>query len=187
MDEMEHSPAKWTPVCVEIMPQKEERAPPSDPLGTQKALDLVRPSKGKFRWAGVELHSYKHGGSAPFKNITRQTLFRSDDLAGELRYFEVAAGGYSTLERHEHVHAVMILRGEGQCLVGSEVRAVGPFDLVSVPAMSWHQFRATGEEPLGFLCMVDRERDRPQLPAPEDIAKLRADPCIAAFLGTPAD
>jgi hypothetical protein len=24
-----------------------------------------------------------------------------------------------------------------------------------------HQFRATGDEPLGFLCVVERERDRP--------------------------
>jgi mannose-6-phosphate isomerase-like protein (cupin superfamily) len=146
-------------------------------------LERFRPCDGEFRWAGVELHSYKHEGSAPFKDITRQTLFRSDDLAGELRYFEVAPGGYSTLERHEHVHAVMILRGDGRCLVGGEVRAVAQFDLVRVPAMSWHQFRATGKEPLGFLCMVDRERDRPQLPSPEDIAELGKDPHIAEFLG----
>lgn len=146
-------------------------------------MQRFRPVEGEFRWAGVELHSYKDEGTAPFKEITRQTLFRSDDLAGELRYFEVAPGGYSTLERHEHVHAVMILRGEGQCLVGDEVRAIGPFDLVSVPAMSWHQFRTTGKEPLGFLCMVDRERDRPQLPSPKDIAELAADPRIAEFLG----
>ena len=28
------------------------------------------------------------------------------------------AGGYSTLERHQHAHAVMILRGSGRVLVG---------------------------------------------------------------------
>ena len=136
---------------------------------------------GGFRWAGVELHAYKDDGSAPFKDITRQTLFRTEDLAGELRYFEIAPGGYSTLERHEHVHAVMILRGEGRCLVGGEVRAVAPFDLISVPPMTWHQFRAAAAEPLGFLCMVDRERDRPLLPTPAELAQLRTAPHIAAF------
>ena len=136
-----------------------------------------------FRWVGIDLHAYKDEGSAPFKDISRQTLFKADNLAGELRYFEIAAGGYSTLERHEHVHAVMILRGEGHCLVGSEVRRIGPFDLVSVPPMNWHQFRAGNAEPLGFLCMVDRDRDRPQLPTPEELAELRADVQIAAFLG----
>jgi len=30
--------------------------------------------------------------------------------------------------------------------------------------MAWHQFRAATDEPLGFLCMVTAERDRPQLP-----------------------
>jgi mannose-6-phosphate isomerase-like protein (cupin superfamily) len=139
--------------------------------------------EGGFRWAGVELHAYKDEGSAPFKDISRQTLFKADDLAGELRYFEIAPGGHSTLERHEHVHAVMILRGEGHCLVGSEVRPVAPFDLVSVPPMNWHQFRAGSGEPLGFLCMVDRDRDRPQLPTPTQLDELHADPQIAAFLG----
>lgn len=115
-----------------------------------------RPFEGGFRWAGVELHAYKDDSGAPFKDITRQTLFRAEDLAGELRYFEIAPGGYSTLERHEHVHAVMILRGAGRCLVGDAVRALAPFDLVSVPPMTWHQFRAGTAEPLGFLCMVDR-------------------------------
>lgn len=147
--------------------------------------ERVRAYEGGFRWAGVELHRYKDEGSAPFRDITRQTLFNAGDMAGELRYFEIAPGGYSTLERHEHVHAVMILRGEGRCLVGAEVRSVAPFDLVSVPPMSWHQFRA-GSEPLGFLCLVDRNRDRPRLPSPEELAELRGDPQIGAFLGSDA-
>jgi quercetin dioxygenase-like cupin family protein len=141
-----------------------------------------RGHKGGFRWEGVELHAYKEEGSAPFKDITRQTLFKSEAMAGELRYFEIAPGGHSTLERHEHIHAVMILRGSGRCLVGDEVRDVRALDLVSIPPMTWHQFRAGPDELLGFLCMVDRERDRPQLPSPEELEALKADPGKAAFL-----
>ncbi|HET9248251.1 MAG TPA: cupin domain-containing protein, partial [Xanthobacteraceae bacterium] len=37
-------------------------------------------------------------------------------------------------------------------------------------------------EPLGFLCMVNATRDKPQLPSAEDLAKLAADAKIAAFL-----
>ena len=48
--------------------------------------------------------------------------------------------------------------------------------------MTWHQFRATGGEPLGFLCMVDAGRDKPQLPSPADVAELERDAEIAAFL-----
>ena len=93
------------------------------------------------------------------------------------------AGGYSTLERHEHMHAVMILRGRGQCLVGDEVRAVGAvrpghhpvLDLAPVP-------RHRRASRLGFLCMVNAERDKPQLPNPQELEMLRRRPAIAAFL-----
>ena len=70
--------------------------------------------------------------ASPFRDVTRQILFSDPALDGELRYFEVAPGGFSTLERHEHVHAVMIFRGHGHCLVGDVVRKVGERDLVSV-------------------------------------------------------
>lgn len=135
-----------------------------------------------FRWEGVAHLPYKEEGSAPFKAISRQVLFSHPDQGCELRYFEMEAGGYSTLERHEHVHAVMILRGRGHCLLGSAVRPVASFDLVTVPPLTWHQFRATAGEPLGFLCMVNAERDRPQLPGEADIAAMRRDPAVAAFL-----
>jgi quercetin dioxygenase-like cupin family protein len=104
------------------------------------------------------------------------------DFGVELRYFEVAAGGHTTLEQHEHVHAVMIVRGAGRCLVAGEVHDVAPHDLVFVPPQSWHQFRATGDEPLGFLCLVRCDRDRPRRPGARDLERLRADPAIAAFI-----
>jgi quercetin dioxygenase-like cupin family protein len=142
----------------------------------------LREFQGDYRWDGVAVHPYKDEGSAPFRAISRQVLFSGDEMASELRYFEMAAGGYSTLERHQHAHAVMILRGHGHCLLGNEVRPVKPFDLVSIPAWTWHQFRATGAEPLGFLCMVNRDRDKPQLPTGQDFLTLAANPEVAAFL-----
>ena len=41
------------------------------------------------------------------------------------------------------MHAVLILRGRGHCLVGGEVKPIETRDLVTVPPMTWHQFRAT--------------------------------------------
>lgn len=144
---------------------------------------LFRPVTEDFRWEAVAHQPYKQDGSAPFKDISRQVLFHQDDLSCELRYFEMDAGGYSTLERHEHAHAVMILRGSGECMVGGDVRPVKQFDLVSIPSMAWHQFRATAGEPLGFLCMVNVARDRPQLPSEDEVAAMKADPDVARFLG----
>ena len=141
-----------------------------------------RAAKADFRWEGVEMRPYKEDERALYKNITRQVLFSDPNMAGELRYFEVAPGGFSTLERHQHMHAVLILRGRGHCLVGDEVKRLETRDLVTVPPMTWHQFRATADEPLGFLCMVDAHRDKPQLPTAADVARLEQDLGIAAFL-----
>jgi quercetin dioxygenase-like cupin family protein len=138
--------------------------------------------RSAFRWEAVDLLAYKSDASSPFRDVTRQTLFRRDDLAGELRYFEVAPGGHSTLERHAHVHAVLILRGRGRCLVGGTVHPIHEHDLVTVPPGTWHQFRAAPDAPLGFLCMVDAARDKPELPDAAALAALRAHAGVAGFL-----
>jgi quercetin dioxygenase-like cupin family protein len=143
---------------------------------------IHRRAQRDYRWEGVAELPYKEDDRALFKSISRQVLFADPSLAGELRYFEIAPGGYSTLERHEHMHAVLILRGRGDCLVGREVRSIETRDLIAVPPLTWHQFRATKGEPLGFLCMVNAERDKPQLPSAADIAGLKAYPGVAAFL-----
>ncbi|MDE2112377.1 MAG: cupin domain-containing protein [Alphaproteobacteria bacterium] len=135
-----------------------------------------------FRWEGTDLLAYKEEGSAPFKAITRQTLFRDPAIKCELRYFEMAPGGYSTLERHEHMHAVLILRGRGECLIGDTVYKIDTNDLVTIEPWTWHQFRANADVPLGFLCMVNVDRDKPVLPNGEQREALTTDPRIAAFL-----
>ncbi len=144
---------------------------------------LLRGAQSGFRWDGVPRMPYKEEGAAPFRAISRQVLFAEPQLGCELRYFEIDVGGYSTLERHAHVHAVMILRGCGQCLLGDDIRDVRPHDLVTVPSWTWHQFRANAGEPLGFLCMVNGARDKPELPTEADIAEMQARPGLAAFLG----
>jgi S-methyl-1-thioxylulose 5-phosphate methylthiotransferase len=162
-------------------------APPSfetRPAGApqDEARVVHRKAADDYRWQGVEQRPYKEDDRALFKSITRQVLFSDPEMRGELRYFEVAPGGFSTLERHEHMHAVLILRGRGHCLVGDEVKPLATRDLVTVPPMTWHQFRAREDEPLGFLCMVNAERDKPQLPSDDDLARMRADSGVAAFL-----
>ena len=121
-------------------------------------------ASGDFAWDGVERLRYKEEGSAPFRDITRQLLFAQPDQDCELRYFEIAPGGHSTLERHRHTHAVLILRGRGTVRLGGSEQPVASHDLVTVDPLTWHQFHAAADSPLGFLCLVSRTRDRPQLP-----------------------
>lgn len=143
---------------------------------------MIHAHEGDCRWEGIELMHYKAGGGTTFQDVTRQVLFDEKDIAFQWRYFEVAPGGYSSLERHEHAHAVMIVRGQGRVLLGDSVHPVAMYDLVFVPPLTWHQFRPLGNEPLGFLCIVNSERDRPQLPSPEQMAELRANSVVAEFI-----
>ena len=123
-----------------------------------------------FTWEGVDVHPYKEDGGTHFKSITRQTLFRgADSLPAEWRYFEIAPGGHSTLERHDHLHVVMVIRGGGMALVGEEIRPLGLHDVVQVPTQTWHQFQADEGDHLGFLCLVATDRDRPYRPQAEDL------------------
>jgi len=121
-----------------------------------------------FRWQGIEVREYKADG-APYKDVTRQTLLGEGEGEGEAdlnfitRYFEIQPGGYSTLERHRHPHAVVVIRGRGRVALGERTYDLAPFDCVYVAPGAVHQFEASGGEPLGFLCIVDRVRDRPEL------------------------
>ena len=144
--------------------------------------DTLRRHDGEFHWQDVDVLAYKQHGEAPFKDVTRQVLFEDPQLACQWRYFEVAPGGHTTLERHAHVHAVMVVRGHGRVLVGATIFELAQHDLVKVPPLTWHQFRAPADEPLGFLCLVNADRDRPQLPGTEDLEALREDQARRDFI-----
>jgi quercetin dioxygenase-like cupin family protein len=128
-----------------------------------------------FTWEDVDVHPYKEDGGTHFKSITRQTLFKgAQSLPTEFRYFEIQPGGYSTLEKHDHLHVVMVIRGEGHVVVGEEITKIGVHDLIHVPAQTWHQFQAAEGDHLGFLCLVATERDRPYRPQPADLDAMPA-------------
>ncbi len=137
-----------------------------------------------FRW-DVPLKEYKTEGTG-FRDITRQTLLGEGEGEERLnfltRYFEVQPGGYSSLEHHEHPHAVLIIRGEGEVILQDRVELLHLHDCVYISPHTWHQFHATGQEPLGFLCIVDRQRDRPQIPGAEDLETMREQPEVARRL-----
>ena len=150
---------------------------------TDDASHVVR-ARG-LQWPAIPLRAYKNDGS-PHRDITRRTLLGEGEgeqaLDALVRYFEIQAGGYSTLERHQHPHAVVMLRGQGTVILGGRVEPVAAFDCVYVGPHCFHQFHADAGEALGFLCVVSRERDRPQLPTPQDLSRLRAVPAVAQLL-----
>jgi quercetin dioxygenase-like cupin family protein len=122
-------------------------------------------------WAAIRPQAYKDD-AATFCEVTRRVLLgrmAGDDLAFEIRYFEVAPGGWTSLERHQHPHAVVVLVGSGEVRFRSERVPIAPFDAVYVAPGEAHQFLAAADEKLGLLCVVDHERDRPELVDESDL------------------
>jgi quercetin dioxygenase-like cupin family protein len=116
-----------------------------------------------FRWEGAAVQAYKHP-TEHWCGVTRVPLVggRGEATRFHLRYFEIAPGGFSSFEQHAHEHAVVILRGQGEVQLGGEAHPLGQGDVVYVAPHEPHQFRnPAGTEPLGFLCVVDAERDQP--------------------------
>ncbi|MCF0155086.1 MAG: cupin domain-containing protein [Veillonella sp.] len=135
-----------------------------------------------YTWDDTDTLVYKQDGS-PFKDVTRQVLFNGAfDIPCQFRYFEVKPGGYSTLEWHEHTHMVMIFRGKGQALLGDEIHDIQAGDFIEVPSKTLHQFRANKGDYVGFLCLVNNDRDKVKLLNEEEMEALRQKPHIKAFL-----
>jgi len=128
-----------------------------------------------YHWGGVEKKLYKTD-TTNFKGVTRYSLLGESEDEWELnmqtRYFEVEAGGYTSLEFHRHPHSVVIIRGSGSVVLGNEVHTLGLHDVVFISPETLHQFHADQGEPLGFICIVDRYRDKPMVPTSDMVAKV---------------
>lgn len=126
-------------------------------------------------WEGKTFKEYKEKDHKTFCNIKRMLLSGAidDTLCFEVRYFEVGPGGYSSLERHEHEHVVLVVKGRGKVLIGDEVYEVEPMDLVRIYPNTIHRFKNVSDtEPFGFICIVNKDRDRPTYPDEKEIQKL---------------
>jgi quercetin dioxygenase-like cupin family protein len=141
-----------------------------------------------FRWAGVEEQAYKFSlgddRGMGWKDVTRHTIGHPDQLGAgfELRYFELAPGGYSSVEKHAHVHLVVAVRGSGRALVGDALIDLSPLDALYVPSLVPHRWLNEGNEPFGFLCTVDADRDAPQPLDDAEWEALRANPVTAPYV-----
>ncbi|MFO7799388.1 MAG: cupin domain-containing protein [Rhodohalobacter sp.] len=121
-------------------------------------------------WNGIEPKKYKTDGSN-FKSISRYSLL--DDETSELnthtRYFEIEPDGYSSLEIHRHPHSVIVLKGTGSVILDDQILIINTHDVIYIAPETIHQFQADRGETLGFLCIVDRYRDKPVIPSDDFI------------------
>jgi mannose-6-phosphate isomerase-like protein (cupin superfamily) len=135
-------------------------------------------------WEGIEAAGY--APDTPATGVTRHTLVGKRKSGAnepgpkmELRYFEVASGAASRLEKHEHEHYVIVRRGFGYAVVGDTATEIGPNDVIYVGPLELHQFVNRGSEPLGFYCFVDACRDFSQAPTADELERLQASPAGA--------
>lgn len=135
-----------------------------------------------YTWKGVEKHIYKENPEV-FRAVTKQVLFEhKGDLPVQFRYFEVDRDGFSSLEKHEHMHMVVIFRGKGHVLLNQQVSGISEGDLIIIRPWEWHQFRADEGEKLGFFCLVNAQRDFPVYPTKDDLRKMHENPAVHSFL-----
>jgi mannose-6-phosphate isomerase-like protein (cupin superfamily) len=135
-------------------------------------------------WDGVEPAGY--APNAPATGVSRHTIVGSrksePNAPGpqmELRYFEVAPGAASRLEKHEHEHYVIVQRGFGYAVIGDTATEIAPNDVVYIGPLELHQFVNRGDTPFGFYCFVDACRDFSQEPTAQELARLEASPAGA--------
>lgn len=126
-----------------------------------------------FTWQGVASEAYKPEGSN-FANIMRNVLIgnHGESCLFSLRYFEVAKGGFSSLEKHQHEHVVICVRGKGKVVMDNKVHDLNIMDTVYIAPNEPHQLLNAGDEPFGFLCIVNSERDKPVGLSDEEMQKL---------------
>ncbi len=127
-------------------------------------------------WEGVEPERYK-ADDGTWASIARHVLVggRGESAQFDLRYFEIAPAGHSSLEKHVHEHVVVCVRGKGQVLLAGEVREMNFLDTAYIAPDDPHQLINPFEEPFGFFCIVNRLRDRPRGLDEADLRNLSTD------------
>lgn len=153
----------------------EERIAPATPMASACEISSANvvggilehlPFQPDFRWGGREPVAYKAEGALPFREVSRIELIgkTGEQTAFDVRYFEIGPGGHSSLEKHVHTHVIIAARGEGVLLSGEQHLPLKMFDIAYVPPLRVHQLRNETNQPFGFFCIVDHDRDRPMAP-----------------------
>jgi quercetin dioxygenase-like cupin family protein len=132
---------------------------------------------GNFTWSDIEPEPYKLS-SEDWARVVRHVIVGHQGEATKfhVRYFEIGPGGFSSLEKHEHAHVVIGIRGTSKVIAGAECYDLGYLDTIYIAPNTPHQLVNEADEPFGFFCLVDAERDRPQPLTEDELARLKASP-----------
>ena len=95
------------------------------------------------------------------EGTTRQVLVGPDEAPNfALRRFVMEPGGGMPRHTNTVEHEQYVLRGRARIGIGDDEVEVGPGSVLYIPAGTPHWYRAEGEEPFEFLCVVPNREDR---------------------------
>ncbi|MCC6346380.1 MAG: cupin domain-containing protein [Nitrospirales bacterium] len=138
------------------------RTAPASP-GRERSASRINRHKGNYTWSGIQTESYKPKGGS-WLDIARNVLIgnQGETARFHFRYFEIAPGGFSSLELHRHEHVVVCIRGRGKVRMGSKRYTLGYLDTAYIAPDTAHQLSNPFHEPFGFFCVVNARRDKPK-------------------------
>lgn len=109
----------------------------------------------------------RHAGDLPRDPVkagtgtVRQVLIGPDEGPNfALRRFIMEPGGGMPTHTNRVEHEQYVLRGRATIWIGDETHQVSADDVVYIPAGVPHGYRAEGDEPFEFLCVVPNAEDR---------------------------
>jgi quercetin dioxygenase-like cupin family protein len=116
----------------------------------------------------------RHANDLPREGVragtgtTRQVLIGPGEGPNfALRRFIMEPGGGMPRHTNTVEHEQYVLRGKATIWIGDETHQVSADDVVFIPAGVPHGYRAEGNEPFEFLCVVPNAEDRIEiLPTP---------------------
>jgi len=71
-----------------------------------------------------------------------------------IRQIVVEPSGHTPLHSHDYEHEIVVLEGRGTATLEGEVREIAPGDVLFIPPEREHQFRASSDASLRFLCVT---------------------------------
>ncbi len=91
----------------------------------------------------------------------KQVLIGSDEAPNfAMRRFVMEPGGGMPRHTNQVEHEQYVLRGRATIGIGDEEVRVRQDDVVYIPAGVPHWYRAEGDEPFEFICVVPNRPDR---------------------------
>lgn len=116
------------------------------------------------------MSSLKHADGVPAEPVTagtgttRQVLIGPDEGPHfAMRRFVMQPGGGMPPHTNTVEHEQYVLRGRATIGLGDRVLTVKRDDVVYIPAGTPHWYRAEGDEPFEFICVVPNLTDRVEL------------------------